>query len=161
MLTPGRHPKNPRMEQKVDYYTCTLQANCWYTDNIHAWYLYLLDIQIILSQNKSDNYPLCSWKRPETICGGVFLFVFVCFLSWFFLFFLFLQTEWRPFFFFLSSSHFNYNSLSQRLMQINFKICYKQQIAVNNELVTNPLLKVWHTQTGYPAENLLTILFLL
>lgn len=21
------------------------------------------------------------------------------------------------------------------------------------ELVTNPLLKVWHTQTGYPAEK--------
>lgn len=40
--------------------------------------------------------------------------------SW--VFFFFEQTEWRPFF---SSSCFNYNSLSQRLMQINFKICYK------------------------------------
>lgn len=56
MLAPGRHPKKSKDgAEGWLLHSRTLQANCWYTDNIHAWYLYLLDIQIILSQNKFGN----------------------------------------------------------------------------------------------------------
>lgn len=123
MLTLGRHPKDPKMEQKVDYYT---SAQC----------------KLILNISKTFKSGICTCWISKLFCPKTSLTIIpstaenshqktVQFFK---------QTEWNPSPFFFFPPSFNNNSLSQRLMQINFKIaiCYKQQIAMNNELVRNP-----------------------
>lgn len=106
MLTPGRHPEDPKMEQKADYHTpaqskqivnilktfMSAICTCWISKLFCPKTSWIITLSVAESCQKTVNF--------------------------------FKQMEWKPFFF---PPSFNYNSLSQRLMQINFKIaiCYK------------------------------------
>lgn len=123
MLTLGRHPKDPKMEQKVDYDT---SAQC----------------KLILNISKTFKSGICTCWISKLFCPKTSLTIIpsIAESSQKTVHFFFLNKQNGTTLFFFLPPSFNNNSLSQRLMQINFKIaiCYKQQIAMNNELVRNP-----------------------
>lgn len=101
MLTPGRHPEDPKMEQKADYHTPAQSKHIVSILNTFTSGICTCRISKLF-------WPKTSWIIILSVaesCQKTVNF--------------FKQSEWKPFFF---SPSLNHNSLSQRLTQINFKI---------------------------------------